>query len=79
MMNQTLDTLNIGDVAVIESIKSKGSIRRRFLDIGLIPGCKVECVLKNPSGNPTAYFIRGATIAIRNEDAKEIWVKKVEP
>ena len=77
-MNQTLDTLTVGELGYVESIQTEGSIRRRFLDIGLTPGCRVECVLMSPSGNPNAYLIRGAIIAIRREDAKGIVIKRVE-
>ncbi len=77
-MNQTLDTLDIGEMGYVESIETEGSIRRRFLDIGLTPGCKVTCVLMSPSKNPIAYLIRGAIIAIRKEDARCIVIKKVE-
>lgn len=78
MMNQTLDTLVVGESGYVESIETDGSMRRRFLDIGLTPGCKVKCVLMSPNKNPIAYCIRGAVIAIRREDAKGIWIKKVE-
>lgn len=76
-MTQTLDTLEMNEIGIVESIENVGSIRRRFLDIGLTPGCKVKCVLTSPSGNPSAYLIRGAIIAIRNEDASGILIKKV--
>lgn len=74
----SLDTMNIGETAIIEEINSVGSIRRRFLDIGIIPGSKIKCVLKSPTNNPVAYLIKGAVIAIRNEDASAIMVKDVE-
>lgn len=64
--------LNLGDSAHVVSISNKSSISRRLLDIGLIPGTKVECVLISPAKNPKAYMIRGAVIAIRNEDAFDI-------
>lgn len=76
-MNQTLDTLEVNAIGIVESIENVGSIKRRFLDIGLTPGCKVKCVLENPNGNPRGYLIRGAIIAIRNEDASTILIKKV--
>ncbi len=78
MMNQTLDTLDVGEIGYVESIETEGSMRRRFLDIGLTLGCKVKCVLMSPSKNPIAYLIRGAIIAIRKEDAKSIVIKKVK-
>ena len=49
--------------------------RRRFLDLGLAAGTVVESLYKSPSQNPVAYKIRGATIALRNEDAADVIVK----
>ena len=45
-------------------------------DIGLIDGTRVECLRKASCGDPVAYLIRGAVIALRNEDAKKIFVTK---
>ena len=50
-------------------------MRRRLLDIGLIPGTRVECIGKSPGGDPKAFLIRGAVIAIRAEDADGIAVE----
>jgi len=36
----------------------------------------VEALQKSPSGDPTAYFIRGAVIALRSEDAGKILVER---
>ena len=64
-----LSELNLGEHAYVRKISDNSNISRRLLDIGLIPGTKVECVLISPAQNPKAYMIRGAVIAIRNEDA----------
>lgn len=66
---RNLDSLEIGQKATVKSIITKGAMRRRFLDIGLIPGSEVECLMKSPSGDPAAYLISGAVIAIRHCDA----------
>ena len=58
----------------VVEIRNKSSIKRRFLDIGMIPGAYIQKVLKNPFGGISAYSIMGATIAIRDQDAKEIKV-----
>ena len=50
-------------------------MRRRLLDIGLTPDTRVECVGKSPAGDPKAFLIRGAVIAIRKEDCDEILIK----
>ena len=54
---------------------SSGSMRRRLLDIGLIEGTDVECLQRSPAGDPVAYLIRGAVIALRAEDASQILVE----
>ena len=70
-----LNELKLGDCAYVVNISNESCISRRLLDIGLIPGTKVECVLVSPVQNPKAYMIRGAVIAIRNEDAFDIDVE----
>ena len=76
--NHTLNTLNIGEQAVVERLCNSGSMRRRLLDIGLTEGTCVTCVGRSPGGDPAAYLIRGAVIAIRDTDAADIPVKKIE-
>jgi len=70
----TLDNLKVGESCIIKNIKDSSKIKRRLLDIGIIPGTKVECVLSSPSNDSLAYLIRGTTIAIRKIDSKEIEV-----
>ena len=71
----SLNELNPGECAVIDRLDTKGSMRRRLLDIGLINDTLVECVGRSPGGDPTAFLIRGAVIAIRSEDCKDIYIK----
>ena len=69
-----LSELEIGQFAIVDSIELKGSIRRRVSDIGLIKGTCVKCIQKAYKGNPTAYCIRGAVIALRKQDTDLIKV-----
>ena len=71
---KSLDKCNLGDKVVIKKINASNSIKRRLLDIGLIPGTIIEIVLKSPSGDPFAYNIRGSLISLRKEDTKNIEV-----
>ena len=73
--NCSLNELNPGETAVVKELKTRGSIRRRLLDIGLVKDTKIECVGKSPAGDPAAFLIRGAVIAIRSEDMKDIEVR----
>lgn len=70
----TLKDLKQGQAATVKSLLSTGSIRRRLQDIGLIEGTKVECLQKSPAGDPVAFLIRGAVIALRSEDSSNILV-----
>ncbi len=67
--------VNTGDRVRIKRLNTDASIRRRLLDIGLIPGTEVECVAIGPQGDPLAFCVRGAVIAIRKRDCKNISVE----
>lgn len=69
---KTLNELKQNEACIINKILTKGDIRRRFMDIGLLENTRVSCVGVSPMGDPKAYLIRGAVIAIRQEDSKEI-------
>ena len=45
------------------------------MDLGLVSDTVVEALQKSPSGDPTAYHIRGAVIALRSEEASKIMVE----
>ena len=70
----SLANLQVAERARVASLLSRGSMRRRLQDIGLIEGTEVECVQKSPAGDPVAYRIRGALIALRSEDSSNILV-----
>ena len=70
----SLANLQVGERARVASLLSRGSMRRRLQDIGLIEGTEVECVQKSPAGDPVAYRSRGALIALRSEDSSNILV-----
>lgn len=53
----------------------QGFTRRRFLDLGLTPGTVIYPELQNFFGDPRAYRVRGTLIALRKDQAAQIWVK----
>lgn len=71
----TLDKLPAGRFGKVKRITADGQARRRLLDLGLINETKVESLRKSPAGDPTAYEIRGAVIALRSDEASKIFVK----
>lgn len=72
-----LNKIPLGVKCKVVNLTAEGAIRRRFLDLGLINGTEVIGLSKSPSGDPIAYLIRGAVIALRSEDASKIQVETV--
>ncbi len=72
----TLDKLSIGMSAYVKGIKSSSNQKRRLLDLGLVNGTIVTALQKSPCGDPVAYDIRGAVIALRKEDASQIIISE---
>ena len=49
---------------------------RRLTDLGLVRGTRVTCILRSPAGDPCAYLIRGALIALRRADADGVSLER---
>lgn len=76
--DMTLVKLAPGERAFVKELIGTGGMRRRLLDLGLAPDTAVECLGRSPLGDPSAYLIRGAVVAIRAEDCKKIILKSNE-
>lgn len=53
----------------------QGYTRRRLLDLGMTPGARLQPEMRNFFGDPRAYRVRGTLIALRKEQADQIWVR----
>ncbi|MBM6830330.1 ferrous iron transport protein A [Anaerotignum lactatifermentans] len=72
----TLNQLPIGQSAVIVKVGGEGELRYRFLDMGLIPKTRVTVTKVAPMGDPIEIRLRGYTLTLRVEDAKNIEITK---
>ncbi len=79
-MHDTLDQLEVGKSARVVSLarRCRGQQRRRLMDLGVLPGTLVRAEMRSASGDPTAYIIRGATIALRRAHAGLINIRREE-
>jgi DtxR family Mn-dependent transcriptional regulator len=66
-----------GEVVGI-SLACRGIERRRLLDLGILPGTVIKKEFTNPSGDPSAYRIRDALIALREEQSNLIQIRTME-
>lgn len=68
-MELPLSALRLGERAYISRVGGKTDMARRLTELGLLPGTRIVCELVSPAGDPVAYRVRGALIALRKRDA----------
>jgi DtxR family Mn-dependent transcriptional regulator len=75
-VHATLAELGAGGSARVVRVAAacQGPQRRRLLDLGVVPGTVITAKFTSPDGDPAAYLIRGALIALRKAQAELIQV-----
>ena len=79
--SRTLADVPPGESATVAGISPlcRGPARRRLLDLGVVPGTVIHARMRSAAGDPVAYDIRGALIALRRDQARHIRVRGVAP
>ena len=72
----SLSALREGESAYVTRVDAGPAMDRRLIDLGLVRGTRVTCVLRSPAGDPCAYLIRGALIALRRADADGVALER---
>lgn len=83
MAEQTDRLISLSELAPgcrgkVRELTAEGAVRRRLLDLGVVPNTTVETIRRSPIGDPIAYRVRGTTIGLRKEDAKGILVEPLK-
>ncbi len=73
-----LSELDRGDVADIEHVGGERAFRRRLMELGLVPGTRVELKAIAPLGDPLELLVRGSSLSIRRGDAALVRVRPGE-
>ena len=74
----TIDKLEIGSSAIVDSVGGEGATRMHFLDMGLIPGTLLQVVSVAPMGDPIQLLVRGYALTLRKKDAAGISVRLIQ-
>lgn len=71
-----LSSLKIGEEGTILGISKalRGQQRRRLMDLGIVPGTKIEAELESFTRDPVAYKVRGTTVALRKQQSNKIYL-----
>ena len=72
----TLYDLNINTSATIKMLKNSDEFCNRLSEMGIVPGSMVRAVKKNPFGGPMEIKLNDYYLAIRKEDAEQIFISK---
>lgn len=77
---ETLAELRTGEAALVARISPacRGLERRRLMDLGILPGTRVEYDRRGLTGGLTSYVVRGTRIALRDEQARLIAIRQKE-
>ena len=78
-VGEPLSVLRVGESGRVLSLspRCRGAERRRLMDLGVLPGTVIAAEMRSPGGDPTAYQIRGALIALRAVQAELIRVERL--
>lgn len=73
---KTLSSLSVGEKGIVLGISKacRGQQRRRLMDLGVVPGTEIIAEMKSAGGDPTAYNIKGASIALRKKQADRVYL-----
>lgn len=74
----TLNELKKGESCIIKKVGGEGSLRRHFLDMGVLPEAKATLIKLAPMGDPMELLIHGYELTLRLEDAKKIEIERLE-
>lgn len=66
-----------GKEYIIKYINSSSINPDRYSGYGILPDAKIKKLFSSPSGNPSAYEIMGAVIALRTEDSQNIYITDI--
>lgn len=70
-----LSDIPIGQVVQVEHVTGDSSFRRRLMELGLVPGTRVELLRVAPLGDPVELLVRGSSLSIRKAEASAIQVR----
>jgi len=74
-MEERLDGLKPGKKGIVKRVSSGGALKKRLLDMGIVPGCSLEVLRTAPLGDPVEVRIRGYNLSLRKEEAVRVYVE----
>jgi len=67
-----------GAALTVQHVGGERSFRRRLMELGLVPGTRLEILGAAPFGGPIELLARGCSLSIRREEAALVEVALLE-
>lgn len=77
-MSHSLNFLLPGEKALVKTVLDQGILRRRMMDMGLVPGAEVEVIRSAPWGGPMQIRVKGYYLAMRRTECEKIIVERID-
>jgi Fe2+ transport system protein FeoA len=68
----TLNDLSMGQTGKVRSVNGDGSISRRLMEMGVVPGVSVKVLKSAPFGDPIEIRLLGYNLAVRRNEAAAV-------
>lgn len=75
---KALSELQIGSVAIVDSLELPDEVGHHLMHMGFVPDARVIVIRRAPAGDPTVYGIEGFEVALRRDTARSIKVRPAE-
>jgi DtxR family Mn-dependent transcriptional regulator len=72
---QHLSDLKVGEKCTVTRVIAEAGIKRRLLDMGIVPGVDVQIQKVAPLGDPVDVLVKGYHLSLRREEAAAIAVE----
>ncbi len=72
---QNLSELQPAERGTIYEVSGSRALRRRLLDMGIVPGAEIEVVRVAPLGDPVEYLVKGYRLSLRRREAANVLVE----
>ncbi len=72
---RVLSSLEIGEGGVVSRIVADGGLKRRILEMGLVPGTGIRMERKAPLNDPVSVWFRGYELSLRVDAANAVMVR----
>lgn len=72
---EKLSELKSGTKCRVKEVNGSGPVKRRILDMGVVPGSEIEVIRVAPLGDPMEFRLKGYYLSLRKEEAENVFVE----